>query len=397
MAKRTREIPKVEKSEISFGTSSRESPIKESLHQHNNIALSQDLIIHHIPGYFLLFGILIAFYLIYILYQPFWTVLIMAGVLVTAFYPFYEWILKVLRGRSAMASLLSCFSIILIIVIPLVIFISLIAVQGVEAYKVIEQKIQIGVLDPYLKWEKGGMIYDFKERVLPALHLESVDVKKGITETAQKVSTFLVTQSAEILRNVVGLIINFVIMVFALYYFFKDGEKFVGRVIDLSPLPAKYETVILTKLQSMTKAIFYGIFLTAIIQGFVGGIGFTIAGISNSMFWGAVMAFCSLMPFVGTSVVWFPAAVVLFALGHYPQAIFLLIWGFVVISSIDNIIRPMLIGGKARTYPLLIFLSIFGGIIVFGLKGLIFGPLILVFALTFLDIYELEYHDILKR
>jgi len=147
----------------------------------------------------------------------------------------------------------------------------------------------------------------------------------------------------------------------------------------------------------MIKAIVLGVFLTSIIQGFIGGIGFAIAGISNPVFWGSAMAFFSLVPMVGTAVIWVPTAIILLILGNWGLALFIFLWGFFAVGTVDNFVRPYLIGGKAHTYPLMTFLVVLGGVLTMGLKGVIIGPIVLMVLMSFLHIYEAEYGKVLKK
>jgi predicted PurR-regulated permease PerM len=147
----------------------------------------------------------------------------------------------------------------------------------------------------------------------------------------------------------------------------------------------------------MSLATLYGIFLTSIVQGIIGGIGFAIAGIPHALFWGTAIALFSLIPVVGTSVVWVPASLILIATGNLTSGIFLFCWGILIVSTVDNFLRAFLIGGRTNTNQLLMFLSVFGGIGMFGLVGVIFGPLILTLFFAFLHIYELEYDKVLHR
>jgi predicted PurR-regulated permease PerM len=165
----------------------------------------------------------------------------------------------------------------------------------------------------------------------------------------------------------------------------------------LSPLPKVYEDELFGKMDSMVKAIVFGVFLTAIAQGLVGGVGFAISGISNPIFWGTAIAVASFIPVVGTGLVWVPAAIILVIFGNYWAALFLAIWGFLVIGTVDNFLRPYLIGGKAKTHPLLTFFVILGGLFTMGLIGIVVGPVVLMFVMSLLHIYEAEYTKVLKR
>lgn len=354
-------------------------------------------IIEKLPGYFLLFGIVIVLYYLFAILRPFIAVIFFAAVLTVVFYPVYKFILRKLSGHKRTSSFLTCLLVILVIILPVSSFVIMLSAEAVDTYQVVSAKIESGVFDKYLQWEDGGFFYDLKQQVDPFVDIKELDVKENILKGAQTLSTFIFDQTTNLLKGIGGLLMNFVIMLFAMFYFFKDGEVLVARLGFLSPLPSIYEGEFFRKMNSMVKAIVFGVFLTAIIQGFVGGIGYAIVGISNPVFWGTFIAFFSLVPMVGTAAVWMPTVVVLAILGEYWQALFIGIWGMMVIGTVDNFIRPYLIGGKANTYPLATFFVILGGIWTMGLKGIIVGPLVLMLLLSLLHIYEAEYRKVLKK
>ncbi len=355
------------------------------------------LIIEKLPGYFLLICLVIVFLFLIYLLSPFITVIFVGAVLTVAFYPIYRVLNRWLRGMSRLASLLTCIFVILVILAPLSIFILLLASEAFDTYQIIQVKIESGVFDKYLQWEDGGFFYDLKQNLDPVVDLDNIDLKKNIVGVAQSLSSFLVSQTATFLKGLSTIFVSIIVMLFTMYYFFKDGDKLVKKAGTLSPLPSVYEKELFGKIGSMVKAVVFGVFLTSVIQGLVGGVGFAIAGISNPVFWGTAIAFFSLVPVIGTAVIWVPAGIVLAILGEYSSAIFILIWGALAVGSVDNFVRPYLIGGKAHTYPLMTFLVVLGGVMTMGLKGVIIGPLILVILMSFLHIYEAEYGRVLKK
>ncbi len=355
------------------------------------------LIIEKLPGYFLLVCMLLALGLIGYILSPFLTEILVAAFLVVAFYPVYKKLNKWFRGLRGLASFVSVLLLIILVLAPLSIVILLITSEASDAYQIIQSKIESGVFDQYFQWSDGGYFYELKERIQPVIDLDSIDLKQMIVDSAQSVSSWLVTQTGDILKGVGSLVLGIVILIMTMYYFFKDGDKLVDRVGKLSPLPIVYEKELFNKIRQMVKAIVFGVFLTSIVQGVLGGIGFAIVGISNPVFWGTAMAFLSLVPVVGTALVWGPAAIVMAILGSYGAAIFLVIWGLFLVGTIDNFLKPYLIGNRAHTYPLMTFLVVLGGIIVMDLKGVILGPIMLVILMSFLHIYEAEYKRVLKK
>jgi predicted PurR-regulated permease PerM len=318
-------------------------------------------------------------------------------VLVVAFYPIHSRIVKFFRGHKGWASIVSCLLVILIIIIPIAVFILLMASEGVGAYAVIQEKVNSGFLDKFLQWKDGGFFFDLKRQIDPVINLDSLDIKANIISAAQNVSSFLVSQTTNLLKSLSALMLDFILLLFSMFYFFKDGDVLIERIKHYSPLPSRHEKPFFEKLKSMVSAILIGSFLTGIIQGLVGGVGFAIAGIPNVFFWTAMMAFASFIPLIGTMLIWLPAAIILIATGDYTWGIFLLIWGLVVVGVIDNLVRPYLVGGKAHTYPLLTFFVLLGGIFTMGFAGIIVGPMVLMAFMAFLHIYEIEYGKVLKQ
>jgi len=281
--------------------------------------------------------------------------------------------------------------------VPLTIFTMLLAVEANDTYQMIQKQAEDGFFDKYLQWSDGGFFYDLSKDLENVIDIESIDIKENIISWSKNLSGFLVDQTKNVAVGLSSFMISLVVMLFTLFYFFKDGKEIVKKIGVLSPLPFSYEKELFDKIQSMVKSVVFGVFLTAILQGLVGGIGFAIAGISSPIFWGAAIAFFSLVPVVGTALIWVPTALILFVMGDYGMGIFMALWGAFAIGSVDNFARPFLIGGKSKTYPLLMFLVVLGGVLTKGLIGVIIGPLVLVVLMSFLHIYEAEYKRVLKR
>ncbi len=362
----------------------------------------QGLVIEKFPSYFLIACLFITGLFLFNILYPFLTGLVLAAILATAFHPLYHKILALLRNRERWASLLSCFLILVLLVVPLVVFILLLSRQALNTFDFIKHELQAGHYDQYLLWAPGGIIYDFLNnligRVDTIIDVKNLDIKTNITNFVQSITSFFLNQAASIINGFLNLLLTFFVMFFAMYYFFKDGHAIIKKIMVLSPLPEKHEVEVFRKFKEISLATLYGIFLTSIVQGIIGGIGFAIVGIPNVLFWGTAIAVFSLIPFVGTSVVWFPAGIILLLSGNYIGGIFLLLWGAFLVSTVDNFLRAFLIGGRTKTNQLLTFLAIFGSIWYFeSLVGVIFGPLILALFFTFLHIYEMEYNRVLHH
>ena len=359
--------------------------------------MRHQIILEKLPAYFLIFCIVAVLLMLLKILNPFLTSIFVGAVLTIAFYPVYRWLVNHLRGLKGFSSFLTILLVVMVLVIPLSIFIVLMVDEGVSTYELVRTQVESGVFDKYLLWQDGGFFFDLKERVALVVDLDSLDIKSNIISMAQNLSDFLVSQLSSIAATISQVVISLMVMLFSMYYFFKDGEQLVDKFGRLSPLPYHYEDELFIKIRDMVKAVVFGVFVTAIAQGIVGGVGFAIAGISSPVFWAAAMAFFSLVPVVGTALIWVPAAILLAVFGNYWMALFLFVWGVLVIGSVDNILRPYLIGGKAHTYPLMTFLVVLGGVMTMGLKGVLVGPLVLILLVSFLHIYEAEYQRVLKK
>lgn len=355
----------------------------------------RSMVINRLPGYFLIFCIVGTFYLLYTIVAPFFTTIVVSSLLTILFYGTYKKIRSVVKF-SKLASILTCLLVIFLIVIPFTGFLIMLIREGVGMYETISAKIASGDFDFLFKWESGGWFYDLKIKLMPIINLDTIDFKGMVVDTARSVSAYIVDIGAVVAKNIGSIMLGFIIMLFSMYYLFKDGESLVEKLTVLSPLPRRYEDEIVKKLKQTVKAIAFGVFLTAIIQGIVAGIGYTIAGIPNPVFWATATALFSLIPLVGTASIWVPASIIFLVIGDYSSGIFLIAWGIFAVGTVDNLVAPYLIGSRAQTYPLLTFFVILGGVWTFGLQGLIFGPIVMILLITLLHIYELEYKNVLK-
>jgi predicted PurR-regulated permease PerM len=295
----------------------------------------------------------------------------------------YKGHLRRTRGRENLAALLTCIMVVMLVIVPCLLLLGLLARESLELYEWINHKVEAGLLDS----DKLKRAVDLQKRLLPHVDLGQLELGKILTGLAGSLSGLLVNLSATALKMVTTTIWKFFLMLFALFYFLRDGAKFIRWVMHLSPLTRSLEEEILERFKGVSESAFYGTFLTALAQGFLGGIGFLIAGL-QPMVWGVAMAFFSLIPVVGTAIVWGPAAIVLLLSGKTASGVFLIVWGIVVVGMSDNLLRPFLMKGKNELHPLLIFFSLLGGIAAFGLLGVIVGPLAIVLLIALLQAYE---------
>ena len=195
-------------------------------------------------------------------------------------------------------------------------------------------------------------------------------------------------QTLGFLGGALGVVVQMFFVVFTMYYLFRDGDRILGVIRDALPLERKQAEDILERTRDVVGASVYGLFSIAIIQGTLGGLAFWVLGLPSAIVWGVAMVFLSMIPMLGAFLVWVPAAIYLFATGHYLKGIFLVLWGTLVIGMIDNFLRPKLVGGRTKLHELLIFFAVLGGLQVFGVLGIVLGPVVLAITLALVDVFR---------
>jgi len=283
---------------------------------------------------------------------------------------------------------------------PFSLLISLLAEDAVGAANYIQTQVEgYDIEDIHLLPEmvRDSVVGDFLNKMEQYSPITRVDLVDSVSSATKAVGTFVVSQTTNVAKKVSVILLDLFILLISLFYFIKDGTKIALYVRSIMPLPSRYQKVLFHQLSTISKAIILGIFGAAIMQGAVAGVGYWIAGVENSVFWGTITAFLSIVPYLGAALIWIPITIVLFITGHWLAGIFMIAWGVAVVSTVDNIVKPYLIGGTAHMYPLLTLFVILGSIFTIGFKGLILGPFALILALTFLHIYKLEYKDVLNE
>lgn len=366
------------------------------------LSKSKTPLAHHkvidIPKYFILGGLLALLITLIWIVSPFIPSIVIGAVIATGFHPIHEKILKIVKGHRTIASMVSTLIILAIILVPVSWFVSHLTEQAIGIYDYVESQVSIlleidlDLLPNIIKESFAGKYLEQFEGELP---IQTEDVIGFVTSIIQNVSEFLVDQTTNFAKQLSVLAVYIFIFILSLFFFLRDGDRAIHEIKNLLPLASKYREVLFKKLKQMSRGILYGIFGAAMAQGFLGGVGFALAGINNAAFWGTIMAFFALVPYIGSTIVWIPAVIVLLITGHWVAALFLGLWGVFIVGTIDNFIKPLVIGESARIHPLLSFITILGGIFTMGLPGLIIAPYLLSLALTFIHIYKLEYKSIL--
>lgn len=330
--------------------------------------------------------ILIAFtILVAMLLAGFAAPLVVGAILASLAYRPYARLAAKFRGQKNLAALVVLLAIILIIILP---FLSLITLLGTEAFALFsETRDQLS-----LNTELAKAITKFSE----AFNLE-IDVQDFIATQVGPVlkglGLFLYEEVGGVLSSVIRLLISFFIMLLTVFYLLRDGDKLGAFFLNLKLFRNSDGLHIFQVFKNTGKAIFFGTILAALAQGVLGGFGFFLFGLKSPVLWGAVISFLGLIPLLGAYVVFIPAAIFLFITAPVWQAILFLLYNIVIVSTVDNIIRPKVVGDKINIHPFLIFLAILGGLKLFGLLGIIYGPLIASIFLVLLEMYRDHHHS----
>lgn len=344
--------------------------------------------------FFLILLLVSAIALGYSVAKPFLNTIAISVVLTAIFYPLTSRLSSRLGNRNGLAAFLTVCIIVFAIIIPAVIFVFGLIGQGVNSVTAINEWIRSTDFSALLSSDHYSRYLEWFEKTFPFIEISSQDIQSRILEISRTFGQSMLTSGTWLAGNMASLVAHFLIMTFLVFTFLKDGNQFFARLRYLSPLKVEQEDFILDSLRKVSKSVLFGSLFIAVLQGIVGGIGLAIAGIP-ALFWGTMMSFTSLIPVLGTGLIWVPAAVYLIIVGKLKMAVFLFIWCGVLVTGIDTVLRPVIVREASRISTVYVFLSILGGINAFGPLGILYGPLILTFLMVMLNIYGQEFQDVL--
>jgi predicted PurR-regulated permease PerM len=295
-------------------------------------------------------------------------------------------------NRRNLAALAVVVGVCVLIVVPVLFFLFVLFLQGADFARDLVAWVRQGGLEQLL----GGATIAGAEAWLSELldgaqvDLEAIDVRGRLLGFAQTATEYFVRNSVQIFGNVVDIVSKFFILVFLLFYLVRDGAAMAGSLRDFLPMKPSQKQAIFEKIRDVTRAVVFGTFAIAVIQGILGGIGLAIVGIPG-LIWGTVLGFSSMIPVIGTGLVSIPAVVYLVVTAQYWQAAFFSVWAVLLVGGVDNYLRPFLMQGRAAMSPFYIFLATIGGLSFFGLPGLVYGPLVIAFAAVMIYVYRVEF------
>jgi predicted PurR-regulated permease PerM len=329
----------------------------------------------HVQTLVLMFATALGIYLCYLMSVPFLSPLAWALALAVLFSPLQGW-LETKFGNPSLAALASVFLIALIVVVPAVLVGQQLVQQAAEGAAMVESKVSAG------EWRR---VIAAQPRLEPLV--ARVEQQLDLPATAKDLAAWISTFAGSIVRGSVYQLLAVALTFYLLFFFLRDRRLIRHSLRWLSPLTAREMDHLFTRIDDTIHANVYGTLAVSAAQGLLGGLMFWWLGLSAPLLWGLVMAVLSVVPVLGAFVVWVPAALFLLLEGSWGRALILALWGMLVVGTIDNLLRPMLVGKRLKQHTVLAFMSVVGGLILFGPAGLILGPITLTLTTVLLELW----------
>ena len=324
---------------------------------------------------------------------PFLKPLLLGAMLAGLFRPLYSWVKRLVGGRRSLAATLTLLILFVLVAGPLSAFVGVVVAQAIH---VSDQAI------PWVQQHFGAAstlnVHDWLVQRFPALAPyvpDQAQILESLGRLAKGAGSFLVVGATQLTTGTAGFLLDLFVMLYAMFFFFRDGPKIIEKIFYYMPLTSKDEGLLLERLTSVTRATIKGTVVIGIIQGTLAGLGFWAAGIDGAAFWGTIMTVLSVVPGIGAALIWVPAVIYLFITGQTLTATLLLAWCAAVVGTVDNLLRPALVGKDAKMPDLLILIGTLGGLFLFGPIGFIVGPIVCGLFLTVWDIYGTTFKSIL--
>lgn len=314
-----------------------------------------------------------------------------ATVIAIIFYPLYEKILRRVGSRAGLASLVTVGAVIVTVMLPLALVITMVTQESITIYQNLsnggESMTGSGLIEQF------GRLAEYAE----PLGIEPAAIEDRLRTELARLAEGLAASTVAVGQSTFALLVYIAITIYLLYFLFRDGALLVERLGHYLPLGQKYEQRLFNRFTETTRGVVQGTLTVAIIQGTLGGITLWLAGVSAPVLWGVVMTLLGIIPAIGTPIVWFPAAIMLLLSGSIWQGIMVLTVGLFLVSTIDEFLRPRLVGRKAKLPDPVVLLATLGGIASFGISGFVVGPIMAAFFISLWAMFEEKYHTQLKK
>ncbi|OIP96989.1 hypothetical protein AUK40_04150 [Candidatus Wirthbacteria bacterium CG2_30_54_11] len=335
------------------------------------------------------FVFLICALLLFWVFRPYISMVVLAVITTMLFDPIYKKILKAVKGRKGIAAFVSTFLVLLSFVIPLFFVTVIAAEQAIAFANSVQRYIASGALSVDMVKESLQRIIDrLPQSVNWDAAISAVKLEQIGTTASTNFANYVSNVVLSVLQNGLKILTDVTFFLFIIFYLFQDRDFFFKKLIELSPLEDDEDRLFIHRFESMAKSILKGSMFIAFVQGALGGLMFYLLGIPSAVFWTMLMCFLALLP-LGSGLVWIPASIILIVSGSWVRGVILFAFGEAIIATIDNVIRAKLLQHEeSHLHPLITLLSVIGGIKAFGFIGFVYGPLIAMLFLTSLQLYR---------
>jgi predicted PurR-regulated permease PerM len=327
-------------------------------------------------------------YLLFQTFSPFFAAIAWAAVLSYALYPLHRHLVRATRGQKVFSALLMCSAVTVVVILPLLYLSALVGEELARTYKAAITLVSQGGLLENIRRD-----YPFVSAVVDRLQeyerLTGTSLRAALTDSLQGMGKWLFEEATLVATNVLLGVFQTAVMLVCTFYFFLDGERVVRWIENALPLTHQQQRIVFQRFDEVVRASVEGSTIVAILEGLIGGLAFWIAGLSTPVLWGVIMGVLAYVPAAGASLVWVPGALYLWFIGAYGKMTVVCIAGG-IIALLDHVLRTILVGNRSKLHPMLVFFSVLGGIRVFGILGIVAGPLVVAIGRAMLDIYRLE-------
>jgi len=345
--------------------------------------------------FFFLFLFFVSILLTGKLIAPFFDIIILGLVFTSIFIPIYKFFLK--KFSVTLSSIITCSIIFFVIFVPVLFFIGILSKEAYDLYSMAKDAVLRNQLKQLLQNNHAlEIINDFFANMGFQTSLSWDDFINHISDIGKFIGLSMFQQASFIASNVFKIISYFCLMLIVVFYLLIDGEKFASYIYNLSPLPDEHNKKILKKFKDMAGAVLIGNGLASLIQGICGGIVFFIFGLNSPFLWGVIMGFLAFLPIVGIGLVLIPSGFFLMLNQRILAGIFMILFYGILSLGIEYVFKPKIVGDRVKIHPLVIFFAIIGGLKLYGILGIIYGPLIITLFLTLVDIYFASFQAIVE-
>lgn len=351
---------------------------------------------HNSILWFFLACFLASFFMLGWLLIPFLSTIVIAGVIAGIFHPLFMLIQRSGYIGANFASILTCLLIFLILFVPIVFFVGILTQEAFGLYELARNAVQNDQIKNLLQSSRAleranVFLANFN------MTITGDQLQETIAEVGKMVGLFLYNQARAIASNTFAFLVDFFLMLMVIFFLLIDGRRLVSFIIDLSPLPGDQEETLIRKFRDMAGAILVGNGLGGLIQGILGGTCFWIFGIESAFLWGVIMGLLAFLPIIGIGAVFIPTAILMLLKGRIAVGIFFFVFYIILSGGIEYLFKPKVVGQQVKMHTLLVFLAIIGGLKLFGILGIIYGPLVVTAFLTLADIYRANYQILIEK